>query len=65
MAHLALADAHARLQQRAEARHALRNAARLLERMPPGEPVHAADGETAGRLVELVRVRSRLLEEAT
>jgi chemotaxis protein methyltransferase CheR len=64
MAYLTLADAHARLHRTDAARRALRNAAELLGSTDPAEPVPAGDGETAGRLAELVRVRQRLLDEA-
>jgi chemotaxis protein methyltransferase CheR len=62
VAHLALADASARAGRRPDARRALRNAARLLEGLPPEAEVAGTDGERAGRLAELVRMRLQLLE---
>jgi chemotaxis protein methyltransferase CheR len=64
VAHLTLADAHRRRADPAAARRALRNAAALLQELPEDALVPAADGETAGRLAELVRVKLRLLDEA-
>jgi chemotaxis protein methyltransferase CheR len=63
VAHLTLADALVRLSRRDAARRSLRNAAEILARMPPSETVPAADGESAGRLAELARVRVQLLDE--
>lgn len=64
VAHLTLAEAERRLGNRDAARRALRNAQRLLERLPADEEVPASDGESAGRLAELARVKARLLESA-
>lgn len=64
VAHITLADAQQRLGRIAEARRALEAAAVQLERLPATEPVRAADGEPAGRLARLVRLRLRFLEEA-
>jgi chemotaxis protein methyltransferase CheR len=64
VAHMTLADAQRRLGNMDAARRALRNAATLLSALPPDATVPAADGETAGRLAELVRVKLRLLTEA-
>jgi chemotaxis protein methyltransferase CheR len=64
VAHLALAEAARQAGLREESRRALRNAAALLEKMPPDSVVPASDGEHAGRLAELIRVKARLLEDA-
>jgi chemotaxis protein methyltransferase CheR len=64
VAQLALADAAARAGDGATARRALRNASRLLEAEPPETPVPGSDGESAGRLAEIVRMRVRLLAAA-
>jgi chemotaxis protein methyltransferase CheR len=64
VAHIAHADAATALHDESAMRRSLRNAERLLARLPAGEPVPASDGESAGRLLELVRTRLRLLEAA-
>jgi chemotaxis protein methyltransferase CheR len=64
VAHLLLGDALRRLGTREEARRALRNAERLLAALPAGQVVPASDGEPAGRLLRLARVKLRLAEEA-
>jgi chemotaxis protein methyltransferase CheR len=64
VAHLTLADALQRDGNAVGARRSLRNAAALLDALPPDRPVPGADGEVAGRLRELVRVKLRLLSEA-
>jgi chemotaxis protein methyltransferase CheR len=64
VAHIALADAHQRTDNAGGARRSLRNAAALLDTLPAETEVHGADGERAGRLRELVRVKLRLLSEA-
>jgi chemotaxis protein methyltransferase CheR len=64
VAHLTLSEASRRSGRNDDARRALRNAAALLDRLPPDAVVPASDGERAGRLAELVRVKLRLLEEA-
>jgi chemotaxis protein methyltransferase CheR len=64
VAHLALADAHQRSGDIPGALRSLRNAALQLSRMPAEAAVPASDGESAGRMAELVRVRARLLGEA-
>lgn len=64
VAHLTLADAQQRMGSAEAARRSLRNAATLLDAMPAEASVPAADGETAGRLRELVRVKARLLSDA-
>jgi chemotaxis protein methyltransferase CheR len=64
VAHLTLAAARQRAGDRSAARRALRNAATLLRRQPPESVVPAADGESAGRLAELVKVKLRLLTDA-
>jgi chemotaxis protein methyltransferase CheR len=62
--HLTLADAQRRMGNLDGARRSLRNAATLLAELPPETHVPASDGDTAGRLAELVRVKLRLLDEA-
>jgi chemotaxis protein methyltransferase CheR len=65
VAHLALADAATRAGDAGGAvRRSLRNAARLLDAIDPAAEVPASDGETAGRLGELVRMRLQLVEAA-
>jgi chemotaxis protein methyltransferase CheR len=64
VAHLTLAETLHRLGADDDARRALRNAAALLDRMPPADAVPASDGETAGRLAEMTRARLRLLGES-
>jgi chemotaxis protein methyltransferase CheR len=64
VAHVTLADALQRTADTDGARRSLRNAEALLAALPGDEPVPASDGETAGRMAELVRVKLRLLEEA-
>jgi chemotaxis protein methyltransferase CheR len=64
VAHLALADAQQRTGVQDGALRSLRNAAALLETLPQASHVAGADGETAGRLRELVRVKLRLLTVA-
>jgi chemotaxis protein methyltransferase CheR len=64
VAHLTLADAQQRTADPAGARRSLRNAAALLSALPAETEVPASDGETAGRMAELVRVKLRLLDEA-
>jgi chemotaxis protein methyltransferase CheR len=59
--HLALGGALARLGDADGARRAYRNAVRLLCLMAPDREVPAADGERAGRLLEMARVQLRLL----
>jgi chemotaxis protein methyltransferase CheR len=61
--HLALAGALAKSGDTARARQALRNAERLLSRMPRDARVPAADGELAGRLLEAARAQLSLLSE--
>lgn len=61
VAHLTLAEAQRRLGNSDGARRALRNAAALLGSMDAAHVVPASDGETAGRLAELVRVKLSLL----
>ncbi len=62
--HLALAYAHVRMGHSGRAGQALRNAERLLARMPPSAPVPAADGELAGRLLDVARAQLSLLSGA-
>jgi chemotaxis protein methyltransferase CheR len=64
VAHLTLADALRRNGKPGAARRSLRNAAALLEMLDRETQVPASDGDTAGRLAELVRAKLRLLEEA-
>lgn len=61
VAHLTLGEAQRRLDNMEGARRALRNAMSLLSSLEPGMIVTASDGETAGRLAELVRVKLSLL----
>lgn len=61
VAHMALANARQRLQDRAGARRSLQNAASLLKGLPPDSLVPGADGETAERLAELIRMNLRML----
>jgi chemotaxis protein methyltransferase CheR len=64
VAHLILAEAHRRNGAMDAAQRALRNAGALLATMPPAAEVPASDGELAGRLAELVRVKLDLLGTA-
>ena len=64
VAHLALGDALARLDDVNGARRALLNGERLLAAMAPDDIVPASDGEPSGRLVEMTRIRLRLLPGA-
>jgi chemotaxis protein methyltransferase CheR len=64
VAHLTLADALRRTGKLGAARRSLRNATALLETLDRETQVPASDGDTAGRLIELVRAKLRLLEEA-
>jgi chemotaxis protein methyltransferase CheR len=61
VAHLTLAEAQRRLGNEDAARRSLRNAAALLQALPEHGLVPGSDGERAGRLTELVRVKLRLL----
>jgi chemotaxis protein methyltransferase CheR len=61
VAHLTLGEAQRRLGNMDGARRALRNAMSLLSSLEPHTIVSASDGETAGRLAELVRVKLSLL----
>jgi chemotaxis protein methyltransferase CheR len=61
VAHLTLAEAQRRSGSMDAARRALRNATALLTSFDPSAVVPASDGETAGRLAELVRVKLNLL----
>jgi chemotaxis protein methyltransferase CheR len=62
VAHIAYADASQHAGRQADTARALRNAARLLEGMPRQAEVAGTDGERAGRLAELVRLRLELVE---
>ncbi|HSJ07203.1 MAG TPA: CheR family methyltransferase [Longimicrobiales bacterium] len=64
VAHMTLAAARQRAGDREGARRALRNAAALLQSEPPQALVPASDGESAGRLAELVKVKLRLINDA-
>jgi chemotaxis protein methyltransferase CheR len=64
VAHLTMAEAQRRLGNVDGARRALRNAATLLAGIPEEGVVPASDGETAGRLARLVKVKLRLIEDA-
>jgi chemotaxis protein methyltransferase CheR len=61
VAHLALATALASAGDRAGALRAFAACERLLSVMPPDAPVPAADGEPAGRLLEMTRVQATLV----
>jgi tetratricopeptide (TPR) repeat protein len=61
VAHLTLAEARRRTGHSDDARRALRNAASLLAHHPPASIVPASDGESAGRLAQMVRANLRLL----
>jgi chemotaxis protein methyltransferase CheR len=61
VAHLTLAEAQRRSGNMDAARRSLRNATSLLTSFDPSAIVPASDGETAGRLAELVRVKLTLL----
>ncbi|CAN5684353.1 hypothetical protein BH23GEM10_BH23GEM10_02840 [soil metagenome] len=65
VAHLTLAEAERRSGSRAGEKRALPSAAALLDALPHDAEVPASDGETAGRMAELVRVTAGLLERAT
>jgi chemotaxis protein methyltransferase CheR len=64
VAHLTLGEALRRTGSEEGARRALRNAESLLRSLDAERVVPAADGEAAGRLAELVRVKLRLLGES-
>jgi chemotaxis protein methyltransferase CheR len=61
VAHLTQAEAQRRLGNEDAARRSLRNAAALLQALPEHALVPGSDGERAGRLAELVRVKLQLL----
>ncbi|HSJ32824.1 MAG TPA: protein-glutamate O-methyltransferase CheR [Longimicrobiales bacterium] len=61
VAHLTLGEAQRRSGNIEGARRALRNAASLLTALDAAATVPASDGESAGRLAELVRVKLSLL----
>jgi chemotaxis protein methyltransferase CheR len=60
--HLVLGNSLARLGDHRGARLAFRNADRLLAKLEPDATVPASDGEPAGRLAQLVRMRLHLLK---
>jgi chemotaxis protein methyltransferase CheR len=64
VAHVTLADAQQREGGTDQARRSLRNASTLLAALPDDAVVRGSDGELAGRMRELVRVKLRLLSEA-
>jgi chemotaxis protein methyltransferase CheR len=64
VAHLALGSALARLHDRSGARRSFANAERLLAGKTADEQVHAAGGESAGRLLEIARMHLRLTPES-
>lgn len=64
VAHLALADARARLGDRLGQRRALRAAQELLALLPADAVVPASDGQRAGRLARHVRTRLALATDA-
>lgn len=59
MGHVTLAQAEATLGDRPAARRSLRNAAGLLDALPPDATVPLTDGETAGRLAAMVAAHDR------
>jgi chemotaxis protein methyltransferase CheR len=61
VAHMTLAEAQRRLGNDEGSRRSLRNAAALLQALPGDALVPGSDGEHAGRLAELVRVKLQLL----
>ncbi len=61
VAHMALGDALARMKDVRGARLAFRNAENLLTERDESEPVRAADGESAARLLQIARVRRSML----
>jgi chemotaxis protein methyltransferase CheR len=61
VAHLTLAEAQRRSGNMDAAHRSLRNATSLLTSLPAQAIVPASDGETAGRLAELVQAKLRLL----
>jgi chemotaxis protein methyltransferase CheR len=65
VAHLALGSALARLHDWSGARRAFTNAERLLAGIKADELVHAAGGESAGRLLEVARMQLRLTPAVT
>lgn len=62
LAHLTLAHALSRLEDRVGAGRALRNAVRLLAALPADQVVQGADGESAGQLLAAAKLQLRLLE---
>ncbi|MBR9989851.1 MAG: protein-glutamate O-methyltransferase CheR [Gemmatimonadetes bacterium] len=64
VAHLTLGDAHRHLGNRSGERRAFRNAATHLAALDPEAVVPASDGEKAGRMGELVRVKLSLLGDS-
>ncbi|MGH7505554.1 MAG: CheR family methyltransferase, partial [Longimicrobiales bacterium] len=64
VAYVALANARSHTGDIASARRALRNAELLLSSLPPDALVAAADGQSAGRLRQLVRTHLTLLAAA-
>ena len=48
---------------RIDGRRALRNAERILAKLPADDVVPAADGETAARLLRIAQLRLKLLED--
>lgn len=64
VAHLTHAEAQRQLGSVEGARRSLRNAGTLLSALAADEVVPASDGESAGRLAELVRTKLRLIGDA-
>ena len=64
VAHMLLADMLLRLGDQPAARRSLRNAERLLDDLSPDVMVPGSDGERAGRLLEMARLRLKLVEDA-
>jgi chemotaxis protein methyltransferase CheR len=63
VAHMTLAEAQRRLGRLDNARRSLRSAATLLQSLPDDALVPGSDGERAGRLAQLVRVKQELLDD--
>lgn len=64
VAHLTMAEAQRRMGRRGDAVRSLRNAAAVLATLDADAEVAGADGEQAGRMADLVRVKLNLLEAA-
>jgi chemotaxis protein methyltransferase CheR len=64
IAHVVLGSIEARRGDAEAARRSLRNALRIAQSMPADAPVPMADGQSAGRLVQVVSAQLLLLETA-